>query len=271
VEPTASGRVLVVEDDPLVARLLARAVARLAHPVVGKTVREGIALLDGGPACRAAILDLGLPDGSAVEIIEHAQRAGFSLPALIVSGESDPAVARAMRAMGAGFCLKPVDGAAIEQFVRDAQQTDPELDELPPPSAPSRLLAGMAEAAVAELRAQYEIGQFVHRLRYPGPGEIWRLQDLIALGQRLNLHPSALRRRARVSETMRPDEFEALASLRTPRGLPLTWSHFELLSKVRSRSRREAIARRAAVGDLGVRECAAMVQAGARDRSPVES
>jgi DNA-binding NarL/FixJ family response regulator len=267
VEPTASGRVLVVEDDPLVARLLVRAVSRLAQPVCGTTVREGIALLDGGPACRAAILDLGLPDGSAVEIIEHAQRAGFSLPALIVSGESDPAVARAMRAMGAGFCLKPVDGAAIEQFVRDAQQTDTESDEPQPPSAASRLLTGMADAAVADLRAQYAIGQFVHCLRYPGPDETSGLQHLVALGLRLDLHPSALRRRARVSETVRADEFEALLALRSPRGLPLKWSHFELLSAVRSRSRREATAIRILAEDLSVRECVALVRAAARERA----
>lgn len=71
---------------------------------------------------------------------------------------------------------------------------------------------------------------------------------------------SALRRYARVSETLRPPEFEALVSRRTTAGLALTWSHLELIARVRSRNRRQAIARLCFEESLSVRGLAAVVE-----------
>lgn len=265
VEPGAGGRILIVDDDRSVARSIVRLATPFGEPVVAGTAQEGIQLLDLRGSCRAAILDFLLPDGSAVDILRHASGAGNALPALVVTGQEIPGAEEAVRTLGADFLLKPVASAAIESFLRDGKTGGVQKPEVAPESAATRLLSGMAVAAIAELRAQYDIGQHVHRLRYPSPGEVVGSQALADLGRRLNLHPSALRRRARVSERIRPDEFEVLIGLRSARGLPLTWSHLELLALVRGRTQRESLARKIVAGDIGIRQCSALVHTASRD------
>jgi hypothetical protein len=160
-----------------------------------------------------------------------------------------------------GFYSSVVRGPAAADGVPPPLAPCGEADEAQAPSVATRLLTSMAEAAVADLKAQYQVGCAIHELRYPAPGESPDARGLAALGKRLGLDPSALRRRARVTETIGPHEFAMIVELRSARGLPLTWSHLEVLSTVRSRARREAIAREVAEGELSVRQCSAMARA----------
>ena len=52
------------------------------------------------------------------------------------------------------------------------------------------------------------------------------------------MDPSALRRFAQVSDVIPPGEFQWMMRLRSPRGAPLTWSHVELLARLRSAEKR---------------------------------
>src|SRR5579872_1327092 len=68
----------------------------------------------------------------------------------------------------------------------------------------------IADAAVDDLRARYDLGQLVHYLRYG------RSQPpaLDALARSLGMHPSALRRYGRVTERIRVQEFASLLQRR---------------------------------------------------------
>jgi len=266
------GRVLIVEDDSFVADCIAQLVRPIAEPLVVATARDGIAALTNCNPWRAAILDLGLPDGSALDILSHAATIGAAIPAIVVTGADDPQAAAKARSLGAHYMLKPLDGPSIGRFVRESARPrtthalPPWPEDGEPPSAATRLLSGMADAGVADLQAQYAIGLFVHRLRYPAPGETHGPRDLVDLATRLGMHPSALRRRARVCELIQPQEFAILASLRNSHGLPLTWSHLEQLAMVRGRSRREAVAMQIIEHELNIRQCASLVRTASRER-----
>ena len=78
-------RVLVVEDDPQVARQLETTLARSGYVVdVARDGKEGQFLGDTEPY-DAVILDLGLPGIEGLAVIEHWRRQGRNMPVLILT------------------------------------------------------------------------------------------------------------------------------------------------------------------------------------------
>lgn len=118
------------------------------------------------------------------------------------------------------------------------------------------LLELLAEAAVGEIRSRYLVGAHIHSIRYARSSG----SALVDASSILRMDITVLRRHARVAEMIRRSEFESLVMLRTPRGLPLTWSHFEQLATVRSAKRRRILAEMVASEDLSVRALAARTE-----------
>jgi hypothetical protein len=106
----------------------------------------------------------------------------------------------------------------------------------------------VALAAREDIRARYEIGRLVHGLRYECTDNK-AARALARLSSALNLKPGTLRRYARVTETISPDEFEEYVD---QDGMPLTWSHLEELAEVRSISVRRRCAEQATSEKLSV-------------------
>ncbi len=117
----------------------------------------------------------------------------------------------------------------------------------------------LAEAVLVDLRARYALAQHIHAVRY-GPLNENSAHSLSVLANRLLVHPSVLRRHARVAEAISANEFLYISQLRTQRGLPLTWSHLECLALVRTATARKQLAVAAAGNDLSVRALAALVR-----------
>lgn len=83
-------RALVVEDDPSLARLIARLLARVSIASVsveGVTAAEG-ALAEGD--FDVLIVDASLDDGDGVELIADLRARGVRTPAVLVSGSTMP-------------------------------------------------------------------------------------------------------------------------------------------------------------------------------------
>jgi hypothetical protein len=109
----------------------------------------------------------------------------------------------------------------------------------------------MATLILADVQARYDFGRRLHALRY---AQTERVGDSLRSVAELTLmHPSVLRRFARVAEAIHPPELEGLMALRTPRGLPMTWSHLEELTVVRNRARRHDFATTTVAEGLSVR------------------
>lgn len=113
----------------------------------------------------------------------------------------------------------------------------------------------LAEIQSEEIQVRYDLGEVLCTLRRVMPGPA-RAAELSSIAKWMRVHPSALRRYARVAETIDRMEFAQLRMLRTARGTALTWSHVEHLAQQRDRERRKTLAAAVADHDLSVREVA---------------
>ena len=130
--PLAGKRLLVVDEDTVLAGLLVEAVIRLGGAALpfasGQAALE--ALGDAGPF-HAAVVDLPLPDLRAAEVLGGLRRAG--VPAVAVSGayRGPQAAGEALRAGAADFFEKPF--SALTLMSRLARLMGTALPGLPEP------------------------------------------------------------------------------------------------------------------------------------------
>jgi hypothetical protein len=115
----------------------------------------------------------------------------------------------------------------------------------------------MAEAAVEDMRARYELGCLVHGLRYGLADEI-KTRALAKFGRMFRVGPATLWQYARVTRVIGREEFQGYLAARGPHGFALTWSHIEELARVRNsvargRCAEQAVGEALSVGELRVR------------------
>lgn len=115
--------VVIVEDDPLVAAHVGRGVE--AHDGLSLVATTGTLAGARGLLDRKVdlfILDLGLPDGSGIELIEEIRARGGLEPKILVLsvlGDQDTVLA-AVLAGADGYLLKDIDSLDIGQQAADA-------------------------------------------------------------------------------------------------------------------------------------------------------
>lgn len=110
---TSSAKVLIVEDDTHIRRLLRAALQRAGHEVVeAANAREGLSLLDIERP-EIVLLDLGLPDRDGLELIQLI-RARSQAPILVISAREQSEEKVAALDLGADdYVTKPFDGKAL--------------------------------------------------------------------------------------------------------------------------------------------------------------
>jgi hypothetical protein len=116
----------------------------------------------------------------------------------------------------------------------------------------SHIVRRLADAAVEDMRARYDFGRVLLTLRSENRS-VAGAGVLRLLANQLEIDPSALRRYAQVSEVIAAREFDWLMRLINKRGAPLTWSHIEILARVRSPEQRRQLATAIARESLSVR------------------
>ncbi|HYQ14797.1 MAG TPA: response regulator [Polyangiaceae bacterium] len=80
-------RALIVDDDPVVARSIARRLLREGYTVsLAQTCRGARA---AGPGFQVAVLDIDLPDGSGVDLADQLLRLGHVRSLLFYTGSLD--------------------------------------------------------------------------------------------------------------------------------------------------------------------------------------
>jgi two-component system, OmpR family, response regulator len=112
-------RVLVIEDHQEVAELVGRALEKDGHRIfTARSVAEADACLHQDDV-DAAVLDLGLPDGSGLAWCKRVRAEGMTLPILVLTAQS--AVAMRVAGLDAGaddFLAKPFAVAELRARVR---------------------------------------------------------------------------------------------------------------------------------------------------------
>lgn len=113
-------KLLVIEDDPAIRRLLRVSLERAGHRVVETgTAREGLSAIDIDKP-DAVLLDLGLPDRDGLELIQLF-RTRSTAPILVVSARDDTAEKVAALDLGADdYLVKPFDTDELLARIRTA-------------------------------------------------------------------------------------------------------------------------------------------------------
>lgn len=114
-------RVLVVDDDFMVARIHARFVEQTAGFEVAGTARSGAEALEQVAALGPdlVLLDVHLPDMSGLEVLERLRRDGRDVAVVMVTAERGSAAVRAALRGGAmQYLVKPFEYADLADRLR---------------------------------------------------------------------------------------------------------------------------------------------------------
>ena len=126
-------RVLVAEDDPIIALGLSRRLAALGHEVVGPvaTVAEAAALARDGGGADLYLFDVDLADGDGIALARSLSEEGPRRPVVILTGLDAPDVLdRSIAAGVLAHLTKPVDDRQLEAALRLAAARAAELEAL---------------------------------------------------------------------------------------------------------------------------------------------
>lgn len=198
--------VLLVEDEPLIRRRLEMLLQQLGYAadaiVSAASLQEARACLASQPFA-LALVDLGLPDGSGIDLINDMHTADPALPILVISAWStEDAILAALRAGATGYVLKERDdmevALSIRSVLRGGAPIDPFIarriiDELRPKTtapekSPNNETLSPRENEILGLVAQglgnREIAEQLHLSRYTIECHIKHIYRKLAVSSR---------------------------------------------------------------------------------------
>lgn len=114
IQRVAGGKILVVDDDELVANMLSDVLGARGHDVrMVRTVKEAKAALDAADY-DAMMLDMFLPDGPGLDVLRHALDREPSPQVLVITARAEvQGAVEAMRLGAADYIAKPFDTADL--------------------------------------------------------------------------------------------------------------------------------------------------------------
>ena len=137
--PVAPGRLLLLDDDALCRKRLARTFAGMGFSVVEATrVAEARAHLASGDRFEAAILEVRVGDGNGLDLIGPLRLNCPGIPIVILTAYSSLATAvLAIKAGATDYLPKPSDAGAVARALLEPEPEAPVSPDLPMP--PDRL------------------------------------------------------------------------------------------------------------------------------------
>ena len=114
------GSFLVVEDEPQAAENLVRLLHRIRPTQFALTIREAKEHLARHAAWTGLIADIGLPDGSGLDVVRFARERYPILPVLVLTGHHDRSSINRSHELRAEFVCKPASEGDLFGFVRRA-------------------------------------------------------------------------------------------------------------------------------------------------------
>lgn len=118
---------LVVEDDPITARLLQLMLDRRCGAAVRsvESAEQAWAVLTKQDRWDLILIDIGLPGASGLDLLRASKQTRPDIPHVILTGRSDDADVRAAHAAGADdYLVKPVATVALGTAVARALTRD---------------------------------------------------------------------------------------------------------------------------------------------------
>jgi EAL domain-containing protein (putative c-di-GMP-specific phosphodiesterase class I) len=120
-EPGRPSRVLVVDDDPTLRRMLTRLLKRAAFDVVDTDTGRGALAALAAQAFDVIVSDIHMPDGDGLDLLRSVRRIDLDIPVILMSGKPDVESAATALEFGAfRYLTKPLEAEAVEKLVRNA-------------------------------------------------------------------------------------------------------------------------------------------------------
>jgi two-component system response regulator HydG len=114
---------LVVEDDAKLARSMGRFLTQRGFVVRLTETEAGALEALGEVTPDAVLLDVHLPDGSGLDVLEHLRQGGAATPAIVMTANDSLAVRRRAEQLGvAAFLTKPVQPLELLRILQQALQ-----------------------------------------------------------------------------------------------------------------------------------------------------
>jgi two-component system response regulator (stage 0 sporulation protein F) len=115
---TPAGRILVIDDNPNVVDILGRCLREEGYGVLGAlTSDEGLKLVILSRP-ELVLLDLALPGTNGIELLKRIRSTNPTTRIIIVTGNTDPALAREALELGAlAYIDKPFDFAYLKRVI----------------------------------------------------------------------------------------------------------------------------------------------------------
>lgn len=115
--PTDERFVLIVEDQPAIARTLSDLVGALAPVQVSATLAEARPVLESPADLLAAIVDVSLPDGNGIDLIAEIRPRRPLLPVLVLTARDDWEDVNRAFALAARYVRKTRDASFLARMV----------------------------------------------------------------------------------------------------------------------------------------------------------
>ena len=115
--------VYILDDEPEMVKALTRLLRAKRFEVRGFTSVRAFLETCSPPEAACLVLDVAMPELDGLELQRRLTHQGILLPIIFLTGHGDiPMSVRAIKAGATDFLSKPVDAAALDQAVRNAQQ-----------------------------------------------------------------------------------------------------------------------------------------------------
>lgn len=127
-------RILLLDDETLIRRVLRTALERFGHQVVTAAGGcEGMDRLEEG-GIELIVCDVRMPRMNGLEMAAKVRQRDPGLPFVLVSGQSDDAIASAGSRLGVHCMAKPIGLRELLEYVERAGVSRHESPPLPSPS-----------------------------------------------------------------------------------------------------------------------------------------
>jgi DNA-binding NarL/FixJ family response regulator len=110
---------LVLDDEVRFASGLRRLLAPHGDVTLAHRVRDAIEAIPASGQWTAVFLDVELPDGEGFEVLEAFHSRGEHVPAVIITGHLEDAVANRAFDLGAKLLAKPITADHVRRFVAE--------------------------------------------------------------------------------------------------------------------------------------------------------
>lgn len=111
---------LLVEDDDLSARAMARLIRRHGEVRIAGSLAEARERLEDPGRWAGLLVDVTLPDGNGLDLVEEIRARDARIPILVLTGGIDPRRTNRAQTLDAEFAFKPIDASNLERFAERA-------------------------------------------------------------------------------------------------------------------------------------------------------